>query len=146
MNTNEISDYLNRDPECSKMFYGVYPADKIPHLCSLPALIVCNTYTSSNRGEHCIVLYVDKNRRGEYFDSFGRYPFDHFTIFLDVNCVEWIWIERQIQSVISKLCGHYFIFYCLCRSTGLDVRKIVRMFTKDTGLNDSMVHNFVCNV
>ena len=29
-------------------------------------------------------------------------------------------------------------FICLYRSRGLDVRKIVRMFTKDTGLNDSV--------
>ena len=54
--TKEISDYLNRDPECSKMFYEVYPADKIPKLCLLPVLIVCNTDTSSKRGEQWIVL------------------------------------------------------------------------------------------
>ena len=71
---------------------------------------------------------------------------DHFVLkfFLNENCVEWIWNERQIQSVISKFCEHYCIFYCLYRSRGLDVRKIVRMFTKDTGLNDSIVHNYVC--
>ena len=99
MNTQEISDYWNMDPECSKMFYGVYPANKIPKLRSLPALIVCNTDTSSKRGEHWIVLYVDKNRRGEYFDSFGICPFEHFKIFLDENCTALIWNERQIQSV-----------------------------------------------
>ena len=80
MNTKEISDYLNRDPECSKMFDGVYLADKIPNLCSLPALIVCNTDTNSKREEHWIVLYVDKNRREAYFDSFGRCPFEDFKI------------------------------------------------------------------
>ena len=136
MNPKEISDYLNRDPECSKMFYEVYPADKIPNLRSLPAVIVCNTDTSNKRGEHWIVSYFDKNRRGEYFDSFGRSPFEHFKIFLDEIYVEWIWNERQIQGVISKFCGHYCIFYCLYRSRGFDARKIVRMFTKDTDLSD----------
>ena len=63
MNTEEISDYLHSYPECNKMFYEVYPANKIPKLRSLPALIVCNT----KRGEHWIVLYVDKNGRGQYF-------------------------------------------------------------------------------
>ena len=144
MNTNEISDYLNRDPECSKMFYGVYPADKIPNFRSRPALIVCNTETSSKRGEHWILLYVDKHRQGEYFDSFGKSSFEHFKIFVDENCVEWIRNERQIQKVISTFCGHYCIFYCLYRSRGLDVRKIVRMFTKDTSLNDLIAHNVAC--
>ena len=132
MNTKEITDYFNRDTECSKMFYRVYPADKLANLCSLQALIVFNTDTSCKRGEHWVVFYVVKNRRGEYFDSFGRCPFEHFKIFLDVNCVEWLWNERQIQSIISKFCGHYYIFYWLYRSRELDVRKIVRMFTKDT--------------
>ena len=66
MNTNEISEYLNRDLIFSKICYGVYPANKISKLRSLPALIVCNTDPSSRPGEHWIVLYVDENSRGEY--------------------------------------------------------------------------------
>ena len=56
MNTNEISEYLNRELICSKIFYGVYPANKIPKLRSLPALIVCNTDTSSRPGEHFLIF------------------------------------------------------------------------------------------
>ena len=69
MHTVEISEYLNIDLICSNIFYGVYPANRISKLCSLPALIVCNTDTSSRSGEHWIVLYVDENRREEYFDA-----------------------------------------------------------------------------
>ena len=144
MNTKEISDYLFQSKDCNKMFYGVYPVKKIPNLRSQPAPIFCNTDTSNKRGEHWIVLYITKNRRGEYFDSFGRCPFEHLKILLDENCAEWICNDRYIQSVISKFCGPYCIFYCLYRSRELDVRKIVRIFTKDTGLNDLIVHNFVC--
>ena len=68
MNNNEISEYLNRDLICHKICYGVYPANKIPKLRSLPALIVCNTDTSSRPGEHWIVLYIDENYRGEYLN------------------------------------------------------------------------------
>ena len=75
----------------------------------------------------------------------GRFPNKLFKTFLDVNCIEWIWNEKQLQSVISKLYGHYCIFYCLYRCKGVDVfRKVVKMFTKDTSLNYSIVHNFVC--
>ena len=73
MNTNEITEYLNRDLICRKIFYGVYPANKIPKLGLLPVLIVCNTDTSSRPGEHWIVLYVDENCRGEYYDSIVDY-------------------------------------------------------------------------
>ena len=144
MNTKEISEYLNRDLICRKIFYDVYPANKYPNLRSLPALIVCNTDTSSRPGEHWIVLYVDENYRGEYFYSMGRFPNKWFKVFLDVNCIGWIWNEKQLQSIISKFGGHYCIFYCLYRCRGVDVRKVAKMFTKDTSLNDSIVHNFVC--
>ena len=144
MNTNEISEYLNRDLICRKIFYDVYSANKIPKLRSLPALIVCNTDTSSRSEEHWIVIYVDENYTGEYFDSMGRFPTKWFKVFLYVNCIGWIWNEKQLQSVISKFCGHYCIFYCLYRCRGVDLHKVVKMFTKDTSLNHSIVHNFVC--
>ena len=76
----------------------------------------------------------------------GRFPTKWFKTILDENCTAWIWNEKQLQSVISKFCGHYCIFYCLYRCRGADVRKVAKMFTKDTSLNDSIVHNFVCNV
>ena len=97
MNSNEISAYSNRDLICSKIFYGVYLANKIPKLRSLPALIVCKTDTNSRPGEHWIVLYVDENRRREYFDSMGRFPTKWFNTFLDVNCTAWIWNEKQLK-------------------------------------------------
>ena len=59
------------------------------------------------------------------------------------NYVERIWNVRQIPSVISKFCGRYCIFYFLYRGRGLHVRKIGGMFTIDSGLNYSIVHNFV---
>ena len=87
MNTIEISEYFKRDLICSKIFYSVYPVNKIPnfYLCSLLALKVCNTDTSSRHEEHWILLYVDKNRRGGYLDSMGRFPTKGFKIFLDEN-------------------------------------------------------------
>ena len=146
MNTNEISEYLNRDFICHKIFYGVYPANKILKLRSPPALIVCSSGTSSTSrpGEHWIVLYVDENRGGEYFDSMGRFPTKWFKTFLYVNCIGWILNKKQFESVIIKLYGHNCIFYCLYRCRGVDVRKVAKMFTNDTSLNDSIVHNFVC--
>ena len=83
MHIIEILEYLNKDLICSIIFYGVYPANKIPQLRSLTALIVCNTDTSSRPGEHGIVPYIDENRRGEYFYSMGRFPTKWFKTLLD---------------------------------------------------------------
>ena len=86
----------------------------------------------------------DEKLGGEYFDSMGRFQTKWFKTFLDENFTAWIWNEKQLQSVISKFCEHYCIFYCLYRCRGVDVRKAAKMFTKDTSLNDSIVHKFVC--
>ena len=72
----------------------MYPA-KISKLCSLPALIVCNTDTSGKPGEHWILLYVDENDRGEYFDSMGRFPTNWLKTSLGENCIEWTWNETD---------------------------------------------------
>ena len=64
------------------------------------------------------------------------FPLNGLKHFLDENCTGWIWNEKQLQSVISKFCGHYCIVY---RCRAVDVRKVAKMFTKHTSLNDSIV-------
>ena len=108
--------------------FELYPADKIRNMRSLPALIVGNTDASSKPGEQCLVLFIDRNRRGKYLNSFGKRPTERFTKYLNYNCVGWVWNERRIQRLISKCCGHYRIFYCLYRSRGFGGHKVARMF------------------
>ena len=76
--------------------------------------------------------------------SFGRRPTENFERYLNRHCSSWTFNRRQLQSVISKFCGHYCIYYCMLRSRGIDMPKIVNSFTTDTGLNDVLVHGFVC--
>ena len=76
MNTKETSDYLNLDPECSKMFYGAYPADKIPNFRSLLVIIVCNTDTSSKREEHWIVCVLTRRDEENISIHLGDVPWN----------------------------------------------------------------------
>ena len=98
-----------------------------------------------NRENILVVLYIGKIRSREYFDSFDRrFGTERFTKYLNDNCADWtdwIWKARQIESVISKFLD--IVYYTVYIGILLDVRKVARMFTKDTGLNDSIVHNFV---
>jgi hypothetical protein len=118
----------------------VFSADTLPQN---PRLLVCNTDPSEKPGRHCICISVN-NGRGEYFDSFGRAPNELFERYMNSLCSSWIFNDRQLQSAVSKFCGHYCIYYCLLRSRGIDLRKIVRSFSSDTGFNDALVHRFVC--
>ena len=140
MNTKEIDELLKAT--CKQDFQGVFSTDTLP---SQPKLFVCNTDPSTKPGEHWIAIYVSKDGRGEYFDSFGRKPEKHFIGYLNEHCRNWIYNKRQLQSIISSFCGYYCCLYCMYRCGGFDLNRVVNLFTTDTAFNDSIVHAFVCN-
>jgi hypothetical protein len=142
MNTREIERFINRDRVCRTSFQGVFSRDTLP---SKPRLLICNTDPSDKPGQHWIAIYVDKNLRGEFFDSFGRHPDAHFERYMNEHCCSWTYNKRQLQSLISSFCGYYCCFYCMFRCRGMNINGIINYFTRDTGFNDCIVHSFVCN-
>jgi len=137
MNSDEIRRFLSQRVTD---FDGVFSIDTLP---DRPRLLVCNTDPAHETGRHWIAIGVEDGR-GEFFDSFGRRPNEVFERYLNRHCSSWIFNDKHLQSVVSKFCGHYCIYYCLLRSRGIDMRKIVRSFSNDTSLNDILVHGFVC--
>jgi len=137
MNTLEIERFLS---PCTSSFDGVFSIDTLP---TSTRLLVCNTDPASKPGRHWVAIYV-RDGRGEFLYSFGRAPNAVFEHYMNSYCSSWIFNNKQLQSVICRFCGHYCIYYCLLRDRGVDMPKIVRSFTDDTGLNDALVHAFVC--
>ena len=140
MNTEEIKRILRR--QCAKDFDGVFSVDTLP---DRPRLLVCNTDPSYRHGRHWVAICV-KDARGEYFDSFGRRPSVEFERYMNRHCRYWTFNDKQLQSVVSQFCGHYCICYCVYRSSGINMRKILCSFTSDTALNDVLVHALVCRI
>jgi len=141
MNTYElervIGDYVKR-------FDGVFSSDRLP---TKPRLLVCNTDPSDMPGEHWVAIYVDDDGRyGEYFDSLGRAPTRLFERYMNEHCREWTYNRKQLQSIISRFCGHYCACFCVLRSRGIDMCRFLRYFTQDTGLNDVVVHELMCSL
>ena len=146
MNTEKINKYC-RTYCVGDIYCGVYPSDQLPPIRKKkPILFICNTDASDREGEHWIAIYVDENRCGEFFDSFGREPGRPFITYLNKHCIHWTYNASQLQSIISGFCGHYCIFYCYYRSRNLNLNAIVAKFTTDTAVNDYLVHKFVCGL
>jgi hypothetical protein len=139
METREIDRFVREN--CRGIFQGVFSADTLPEN---PRLLVCNTDPSNRPGTHWIAICVS-NGRGEYFDSFGRKPPETFEHYMNENCTDWIFNTRQLQSIASSYCGFYCCLYCVFKCKGFDLTRIVNMFTRDTGFNDSIAYGFVCN-
>src|SRR6218665_1540495 len=66
-------------------------------------------------------------------------------LLLNYNCSNWIFNDRHLQSAISRFCGHYCIFYCLHRCRGSSVNAVVGKLTLDNGLNDYLIHKYICH-
>jgi len=116
----------------------------IDNLPDDPHLLVCNTDPYYKPGRHWIAIYIEDGQ-GEFFDSFGHRPNIDFERYMNRHCVSCNFNNRQLQSIISKFRGYYCIYLCVRRSRGIDMCKIVRSFTSDTGLNDVLVHAYVCS-
>jgi len=137
MNSDEIARFLRarvRDVD------GVFSVDTLPED---PHLLVCNTDSSDKPGCHWITIYVE-DKRGVFFDSFGRRPSVAFERYMNKHCLSWNFNDLQLQSVVSKFCGHFCIYFCVLRSSCLDMCKIVCSLSVDNGLNDVLVHAFMC--
>lgn len=135
MNTFEIEKTVARDKCLSKYFLGVFPSDKLPKVSEIPCCFIANTDPSNEPGMHWVALFFDTYV--EYFDSYGLEPFEPFRKYnpevVNTYC---------FQSIGSKVCGEYCIYYLYMRSRRIPFETIV---TKLKGRNntDKLVKSFV---
>ena len=113
MNSLQIKGLLKKDSQAKKIFKKVCALDEI-EVPSYPSAYVINSDTSDKKGEHWVAVYFDKNRRGEYFDSYGLPPAVlGLEAYMDRFSLDWIYNRKTIQSLFSNVCGHYcvYLFY-----------------------------------
>ena len=67
---------------------------------------------------------------------------EHFTTFLNNNSNRWIFNTVTLQSIYSKVCGHYCLCFALYRSRQISISTIVHRFSNNTRKNDSLVKRF----
>ena len=145
MDSAQIDRVLRRN---CPIYRGVFAADELPEITfdRRPIVIVANTDPKNLPGTHWVCLYFDANDVGEYFDSFGSRPSRDFESYMNCYCEYWTRNERQLQSIISKYCGAYCVWFCIMKSRGFAMHEIVNNLTNDTALNDHLVHKFACKM
>jgi len=136
MNTIQIERALRHIND----FDGCYSIDTLP---AHPRLLICNTDPSDKPGEHWICIGV-RDDIGEYFDSYGMSPNATLIRYMNSVCKHWTFNAKQLQSIISRVCAHYCIYYIVLKSKGFTMTDIVSSFSDDTSFNDCFVHAFVC--
>ena len=147
MDTIQLTLILRKDKFTRGVFQGVYPSDKLPASVSqYPALYIANVDTSDKPGSHWVAFYFTKEQEGEFFDSYGAPPSKYsgtFTTFLNNNSNQWIFNTVTFQSIYSKVCGHYCLYFAFYRSRQISMSAIGHRFSKNTRKNDSLVKRFI---
>ena len=63
---------LRINPKTSIRVMGAHEHD--PNVTKLPAAYVFNTQPIDQLGNHWVCMYITTDRKGYFFDSFGRHP------------------------------------------------------------------------
>ena len=147
MDTVQLTIILKKDKYTRAVFQGVYPSDELPKsVSSFPALFIANVDTSEKSGSHWVAFYFTKEREGEFFDSYGLPPSNYtetFTRFLKNNSNDWKFNSVTLQSIDSKVCGHYCLYFALFRSRQVSMSTIVNRFSSNKSRNDFLVQRFI---
>ena len=141
METSQIARLLARDARTRSIVRDVVPKDGLPTMIdAFTFAFVCNTHDGDKPVQHWIALYVDADRRGEYFSSYGLPPLHGaFRVFLNEHCSEWSPNAKRLQNPLSNMCGQYCIAYLVLRSNGIPMKAIVNTFGSDLVVNDCRV-------
>lgn len=144
MDSEQIKNALTSNPVTKQIFRDVFASDTLPNgVHKYPAAFVVNTDVHTEEGSHWLAIYLHDNVTAEFFDSFGRPP----SQFVDGKINSFLskykrltYNDVALQSVNSKVCGHYVIYYIFCKCKGESMKAIVSRFSKH---NDVRVYNFV---
>lgn len=126
----------------SGIFKGVFPCDELPKKFTLPAAFVINLSKHNSRGSHWIGLFINKDRKAEYFDSFGFQPNQSEIIrFIKLNSKEYSFNNKQIQHISSNKCGKFVILFILAKMYNKNFGEILEKFSSNLGVNEVVIEN-----
>jgi len=142
MNGNELESVVMQDPHAAAMFHGVFASDALPHTTvQLPAMFIVNTDPRSKPGSHWQAIFIDCDRRGEFFDSYGLPPYiPHHVAFLKRACKSYKYSHVDLQALNSSVCGQYCVMFLLFKAHGYSMRHFVKYFSSHCENNDKMVN------
>ena len=123
----------------------IMSADQLDNLEG-PLLAVCNTSPRNTQGTHWIGVCIDKQRRGEFFDSYGLHPMAYGMECGMENTAFWMYNDIRLQAYNSSVCGYYVIGYCIAKMDGLGMEDYVNLFSSNSKINDTKIYNFIKSI
>lgn len=138
LNTLQLKIILNRDKCVNNYFKNVYSIDQLPRkIQKQPAFIMVNTSPSHIKDGHWVAIFINKNKKLEFFDSFGlsprAYKLDNF---IKNNCSSFKFNNIQFQSFLTNSCGYFCLMFLLLKCKKLNINTF---FSKNTIKNEKLL-------
>jgi hypothetical protein len=118
----------------------IYPTRK-----KYPHCFVANTDPHYRKGQHWVSIWVQNSHSAEYFCSLGEPPNARFQQYL--SAFQSVKVNnRQIQANLEDTCGHYCIYFLICRAQGQSFPQIMQTLWRTRAMADMLVKFFVRNL
>jgi hypothetical protein len=139
---NQIDKVLNRDVITKKVYIGTFARDELPEKLNYPCCFVLNTEPRSSSGGHWLAFYFSKERRGYFFDSYGKPPkFFRLTSFMNKHSQFWRFNDQRIQGM-SEFCGYYCMLFLLFFARNQE-NKFFMQFKQNYDNNDKLIAKLI---
>ena len=142
MNGFELQDLMLSDYKVKRIFYGIFPKDKLPtYIDTKPSIVIINTDNSKGEGKHWVAVFIHPRGVCEYFDSFGLPPIDSEILkFVQRNSYHYKYNKKVLQPLFSDTCGYYCYYFASKKARGYSLKKLLSGFrTLRPFFNDKIV-------
>ena len=143
MNNHQIVALLNANPHTKGFFGGVYSSDNVPVIpVHEPTAYVINLDPSTQPGSHWISVITGPGKFiSEYYDSYGQEP--KLTRIKKLLGDVYIYNNKQIQSILTTVCGQHCLYFILGRSLKKSMSTIISSYPDPPLANDIFVNKIV---
>ena len=126
------------------LFHRVFAYDQFdPKQCPfVPIAIVCNTLPiAKSTGGHWVVLFLDSERKGIYFDSGGLEPYGKFRQFFNRHAIYTVYNQKVLQ-LNDFSCGYHVIYFVTQMKKRKTLKKILYSYTSHFDTDDMVIRYY----
>ena len=131
MNTIEILNKAHQDPVLRNTFEGVFAVDKISKITRYPTSLIVSLDKSNSPGSHWVALHFTKDRKCEYFDSYGRKPTKPILEYIAEYAKSYTYNNVCVQDLWTVSCGQMCLYFLIWRSKSISFKQIIESMRSD---------------
>jgi len=139
MNTLQINIIMQHDKFTKNLYIVTFAIDALPQKIKYPSCMVINNQKSTHAGEHWIAIHYFRNKKAQFFDSFGHSPtFYGLESYMKQTSNSYTYNSKKVQSIYSNYCGLYAVLFLFFKARYRSLEYFLKQF-KNAKKNDILL-------